>query len=160
MGTRRSARVIVIDREGRTLLFRVDDPHTDAPAEWITPGGAIEDGERPADAARRELQEETGLAAPLAELGRPVAWSEGDWEWRGRPVHSHDTYFALHVDRYQPDRAGHTDLELEVMGEHRWWSPDELEASEEQVFPGGLAPLVRAIHAGERPVEAVHLPWV
>lgn len=156
---RRSARVILIDRAGHTLLFRVDDPETDEPCEWITPGGALEESESLVDAACRELTEETGYVATAEELGAAVAWTEGDWEWRGRPVHSVDTFFTLLVDRYEPDRSAHTKLELQVMGEHRWWSPDELDACDELVFPGGLADLVRAVHAGRRPAEPVQLPW-
>jgi 8-oxo-dGTP pyrophosphatase MutT (NUDIX family) len=156
---RRSARVVVVDRAGNTLLFCVDDPETDDQRTWITPGGSLEDGESLLDAACRELTEETGYRATPDELGAPVAWAEGDWQWRGRLIHSVDTYFALAVDAYEPDRGAHTELERQVMGEHRWWSPDELDACADPVFPLGLAALVRDLHAGRRPTEAVQLPW-
>lgn len=40
---------------------------------WVPPGGKVEPGERPREAARRELLEETGLDAEL--LARPAAVS-------------------------------------------------------------------------------------
>jgi putative (di)nucleoside polyphosphate hydrolase len=54
----------VVNREGRVLLLRRAD-HPDA---WQMPQGGIEGGEAPADAAWRELAEETGLGPGDVEL--------------------------------------------------------------------------------------------
>jgi 8-oxo-dGTP pyrophosphatase MutT (NUDIX family) len=48
---------------GRLLLTRRTDN-----GEWCLPGGAIEAGERPAEAAERETFEETGLVVRVTEL--------------------------------------------------------------------------------------------
>jgi 8-oxo-dGTP diphosphatase len=48
-------------REGRLLLVRRANP----PQLWTLPGGRIELGESAADAARRELFEETGVEADI-----------------------------------------------------------------------------------------------
>lgn len=47
---------------GRLLVAR-RAPGTHLAGRWEFPGGKITDGEEPADAARRELHEETGLVA-------------------------------------------------------------------------------------------------
>ena len=53
-------------RDGSILVARrADDQHLGG--AWEFPGGKIEAGEEPADAALRELREETGLAAESAE---------------------------------------------------------------------------------------------
>jgi ADP-ribose pyrophosphatase YjhB (NUDIX family) len=61
---------LVLDDDGRVLLvYEVDQ---DA---WSTPGGSVEVDERPEDAARREVLEETGFEVRLenivAVLGGP-----------------------------------------------------------------------------------------
>ncbi|MDR5763191.1 NUDIX hydrolase [Caballeronia sp. LZ035] len=48
---------VICERDGRVLLV------ARATGRWAFPGGRIETAEEPADAAGRELQEETGLAA-------------------------------------------------------------------------------------------------
>jgi 8-oxo-dGTP pyrophosphatase MutT (NUDIX family) len=48
---RPSARVIVIDETGCALLFRIEDQHDPKPPLWITPGGGINPGEEPDEAA-------------------------------------------------------------------------------------------------------------
>jgi 8-oxo-dGTP pyrophosphatase MutT (NUDIX family) len=55
--------VILVDREGRLLLqLREDKQGIALPGVWCVPGGALEPGESPSEATRRELQEETGQA--------------------------------------------------------------------------------------------------
>jgi 8-oxo-dGTP pyrophosphatase MutT (NUDIX family) len=58
-----SAAVVVHDEHGRVLLCLHADKNT-----WVTPGGLIEPGEQPADAAVRETLEETGLIVQLTGI--------------------------------------------------------------------------------------------
>jgi ADP-ribose pyrophosphatase YjhB (NUDIX family) len=51
---------LVSDADGRVLLVYETDPDA-----WSTPGGSVEVDERPEDAARREVFEETGLTVRL-----------------------------------------------------------------------------------------------
>jgi 8-oxo-dGTP diphosphatase len=51
----------LVDRNGALLLQLRDDKAPNYPDVWGLPGGAIEDGETPVEAAVRELWEETGL---------------------------------------------------------------------------------------------------
>lgn len=60
---RTTARVVLVDAEGRTLLLCGGDPSRPEGGQWwFTPGGGIEQGETVQDAARREVLEETGIA--------------------------------------------------------------------------------------------------
>ncbi len=54
----------VIRRGGRILICR-RRPDQDHAGKWEFPGGKVEPGERPADALRRELQEELAIQAAI-----------------------------------------------------------------------------------------------
>jgi 8-oxo-dGTP pyrophosphatase MutT (NUDIX family) len=58
-----SAAVAIHDEQMRLLLCLHADKNI-----WVTPGGLIEPGEQPADAAIRETWEETGLIVELTGL--------------------------------------------------------------------------------------------
>jgi 8-oxo-dGTP pyrophosphatase MutT (NUDIX family) len=58
-----SAAVALRDGDGRVLLARHSEGNV-----WVLPGGAVEPAETPADAAVREMFEETGLLVRLTGL--------------------------------------------------------------------------------------------
>ena len=58
-----SAFVVIFDKKGRVLLS-----HRRGLDVWNLPGGSVEFGELPTDAAIRETKEETGLNITIKEL--------------------------------------------------------------------------------------------
>ena len=89
-----SACAVVVDDRARVLLERRVDT-----GRWSLPGGAIDPGEQPAEAAVREVFEETGVRIAVERLAgvalRGVAYPNGDaceyltvW-FRCRPVGGH-----------------------------------------------------------------------
>jgi mutator protein MutT len=64
---RRVAVVFLVDLQGRLLMQHRDANANVSPNQWAMPGGKIEPGETPDEAARREVLEETGLTVPKVE---------------------------------------------------------------------------------------------
>jgi ADP-ribose pyrophosphatase YjhB (NUDIX family) len=157
---RPSARVIVIDGSGSVLLFRIEDPHDPKPPLWITPGGGVRPEEGLPEAVARELAEETGVAVDPAELGEPVAVCRGEWVFRGQRLYSVDSFFAWRSERFKPSTAGWEPLEHEVHAAWRWWSSDELDATDEAILPARLSEVVRLITRGALGRFPMELPWL
>jgi 8-oxo-dGTP diphosphatase len=53
--------------DGEKILVCQRTRHQTMPLKWEFPGGKIEEGERPRDALRRELNEELGIEANIGE---------------------------------------------------------------------------------------------
>ncbi|MEU4645582.1 NUDIX domain-containing protein [Micromonospora sp. NPDC023814] len=60
---------MVLDADGRVLLFHTRDPdHPRLGTWWELPGGGMDPGETYLDTAVRELREETGIVATAAQI--------------------------------------------------------------------------------------------
>ncbi|HZD99289.1 MAG TPA: NUDIX domain-containing protein [Micromonosporaceae bacterium] len=158
---RRTARVLLVDGSDRLLLmrFRFRPGAMPRPYGWLTPGGGVQDGEALAITAARELGEEVGLDVSAADLGEPVAYTGGyaDLGWAAGEFR--DDFFYLRVHRHDVDTSRMEDLEMSVHAGERWWSVDELAATDEIVYPYDLVPLLTELLSGRRPAEPVALPW-
>ena len=71
----RVAAYALCTQDERILLCRIGPGPWTAVGRWTLPGGGIDFGEPPADAALRELTEETGLLGELGELAGVFSWS-------------------------------------------------------------------------------------
>ena len=139
---RPTARIILLDATERVLLFRFDPPGR--PPFWCTPGGALDPGESHAEAARRELLEETGIDAdPGPEVARKLVEYVS---LAGVPVISDERYYRVclpeGVDPEAIDTGGHTELERSVMRSWRWFDREALAAWHELWFPDDLLDLI------------------
>lgn len=139
---RRSARLIVLAPDDcggpRVLMFRYDIPGR-APF-WVTAGGECEEGESFEDAARRELFEETGIAA---DPGPQIARTTPEFVTpEGEPVRADERYFIVRVAEARIDTSRHTELEQAWMNEHRWFALGELDDWHEALYPETLRALI------------------
>jgi 8-oxo-dGTP pyrophosphatase MutT (NUDIX family) len=153
---RRGARVLVVDREERVLLLLGADPARPGdPPWWFTPGGGVDPGESDAEAARRELYEETGHRA--GDLGEPVWRRVVEFPFLGRTYRQAEVFFLLEVDAFAVDTAGHSAVEQEAVLGHRWWPLAELAATAETVYPSSLAHELAALLRGGRPAAPIEV---
>jgi TDG/mug DNA glycosylase family protein len=145
---REAVRALVVDAQERVLLMRFENP-ANGDVWWATPGGGVEEGESDETALRRELLEEAGLDDP--EIG-PVVWRREHvlpWErqlWRQR-----ERFHIVRVDHH--DAVPTIDLTEERVYGHRWWTLDELEATDEWLAPSALATDLRALLRDGPPAE-------
>ncbi len=145
---RLAGRVIAVDPAQRVLLFFYDDLPPKG-RHWSTPGGGAELGEDFHAAACRELLEETGWAdvpVPPEELlvNSNVQWAN----LHGKPT------LCLQQDHYFVGRVPEEERPLGQVAamhasdgivSHRWWTLEQLDATTEDIYPPGLAALVRRL---------------
>jgi G:T/U-mismatch repair DNA glycosylase/8-oxo-dGTP pyrophosphatase MutT (NUDIX family) len=141
---RRAVRALTLDSRGRTLLVRW--PRPGGAPFWIAPGGGVEAGESDNAALHRELAEELGLLD--RQLG-PCIWTRNFlFPWQDKWWHQRERYHVVHAE---PEELGHG----EETENTRWWTVEELEATDELIAPARLGKLLRDLAANGPPSEPV-----
>ena len=131
---RQAARLIVVRRDNRVLLFRYED---DGRTWWAAPGGGLEGNETFEKAAAREAAEELSITDP----GLTPLWSQTvEFRFRGESIRQVERYFLMRLSRGETAFGG-------LVGEahrregivaSRWWSLDEIAAAGERIYPEDL----------------------
>lgn len=150
---RNNARAILLNQHGQFLLFRFHFDSHPGPL-WVTPGGGVEQGEDFESTLMRELYEETGMQLT----------SHARWVWtRDKQINaepnfiSHERYFLLHVDDSTISLEHLTENEKSTLVGYKWWTPEEVAASDDEFSPHNIGELVKELQAGNIPQKPIRI---
>jgi 8-oxo-dGTP pyrophosphatase MutT (NUDIX family) len=134
----------VLDTHHRLLLHQAQDAANHR--WWIAPGGGLEPGESFEEAARREVEEETGL---VVELG-PLVWTRRHrYVFDGKLFDQYERFFVARAFE-QRTTPGRPDGNVVAS---RWWTLAELQTSSEEFAPRRLPALIGDIIEARYPAR-------
>jgi 8-oxo-dGTP pyrophosphatase MutT (NUDIX family) len=140
-----ASRVLLIDEHDRVLLFHGLDPAAPEINYWFTPGGGLDEGESFAEAAVRELFEETGLKVPVSEIGEPVHDEVTHFSFDGVSYRQEQRFFLVRAQRFAVSTAGFDRYEADSIDRHHWWSVAELEQTGDAYYPTDLVAVLKRL---------------
>ena len=141
MNLRKAVRGIILDGDENILLIRMRaDPMKGEQKHltefWLAPGGKIEEGESDEEALRREIKEETGFED--VHIERFLFVHERLNTRHGFPLRLFNRYYLVRSQETEVHPKGLEEYEKDIVLGYKWWSLDELSATQETVFPPNL----------------------
>jgi 8-oxo-dGTP diphosphatase len=121
----------LVERDGRVLAVRNRRHGPWGDDFWGLPGGRREPGETLAEAAVREVREETGATAEIERLVSVAEWLH----------ETHDVFFVFAARLVDGEPA--VQAEEEIVVEVAWLTPEEADAVMPW-YPKGIAELLAA----------------
>ena len=149
---RDAVRALVIDADERVLLVRFEFPTA---TRWALPGGGLEPGESHVEALHRELEEEVGLVG--AVIG-PQIWHRlhivpflnGEFDGQRERI------YLVRSDTFDANpQLSWEQMNAEFVHELRWWTLDEIAASDAHFVPNDLHRLVVTVLRDGPPQDSV-----
>jgi 8-oxo-dGTP diphosphatase len=139
---RQAVRALLVDPDQRVLLVRFEFPTA---TRWALPGGGLEHGEDHLDALRRELEEELGLADAIVgphiwDRLHIVAFVNGEFDGQRERIH------LVRCQTFEPrPRLSWEQMNAEFVHELRWWTIDDIAASDAHFVPKELHTLLATL---------------
>ena len=155
----KSARILLLNSKKELLLMSVNDPDFRTQGMfWCTIGGKMEAGETLLETARRELEEETGLAASAITWGPCVASYRFARTVSGTHTHFKQRFVVAHTNSDACTLDNLTTAERAVVQGVAWWSVEALASSQEVIYPIGLADFLPSLVEGRYPASPFVFP--
>lgn len=154
---RPAARAVLLDKDRRIFLIQGSDPlRPEKGIWWEIPGGGMDSGENSEDTARRELYEECGFSDVV--MG-PCIWTQYvEFDFAMYHFKSDERIHVAYTEHAQEwDPQGLEALEVAAFDDARWWTLEELLASDVATLPARLREFLPDIVAGNLPEEPIDI---